>query len=96
LFKNNRALLTIERGKKVQKPILNGLLNEYRSKFNSILSNKVDIKNMIWDENINWKNVLDKLDLPEEIKEITIPNNVDGSYIFFIINIALFNKELME
>lgn len=94
LFNNNRALLSVERGSKVQKPIFNGIWEEYRTKIGYITRKKSGTRNKIWEEGIDWKGLIASRKLPPELEDLHINYDLDGSYLFYLINIALFHEEL--
>lgn len=94
LFDNNRELLSVKRGDKVQKPIFNGILEEYRTKLGNIKRKKDGSRNRIWEEGIDWKGLIASRKLPPELEGLHINYKMDGSYLFYLINIALFHEEL--
>jgi hypothetical protein len=95
LFNNNRALLSVERGRKVQKPIFNGIWEEYRTKIDYMTQKERGAQNTIWEEGINWKGLIASRKLPPELESLDINYGIDGSYLFYLINTALFHEELL-
>jgi asparagine synthase (glutamine-hydrolysing) len=94
LFNNNPALLSVERGDKVQKPIFNGIWEEYRTKFGNVRKKNNGGRNRIWEAGIDWKGLIASRQLPPDLEGLHINYDLDGSYLFYLLNIALFHEEL--